>query len=99
MGLELNTPAEIAKIIGSRARELRLQRNLTQLGLSKRASVSLASIKRFEHSGTIAFDSLIRVAIALDALTALESLFSPQEQRSLNEIIRKEKPRLRGRRG
>jgi transcriptional regulator with XRE-family HTH domain len=99
VAFELNTPAEIAQVIGSRARELRLQRNLTQVGLSKRASVSLPSIKRFEHSGKIAFDALIRIAIALDAITAFEDLFGPQEQRSLDEIIRKEKPRQRGRRG
>lgn len=93
------SPGEIALGVARRARELRLARNLTQAGLAAAAGVSTASLKRFEHTGEIAFVSLVRIAVVLDATAELERWFSPPEFRTLDEAIARAKPRQRGRRG
>ena len=96
--LVMMSPEEVAREIAQRARALRLQRDLSQQGLAERAGVSLGSLKRFERTGKIAFESLIRVALVLDATPELESWFSPPPLRSLDEAIARTKRRQRGRR-
>ncbi len=91
-------PNDVARTIAGRARARRLEQNLTQRGLAERAGVSLSSLKRFEQTGRIAFTSLLRVAIALDALDALEQWFAPPEFRSLDDALSRGQPRQRGRR-
>ena len=80
--------------IAQRAREKRLALNLTQAELAARSGVSLASLKRFESSGQIAFISLLHVALALGNLTDFGYLF--REGRPVNLFAAEPKKRLRG---
>ena len=89
---------ELARAVAERARSLRLHRNLSQEGLAAAAGVSLGSLKRFERTGAIAFASLLRIAVALDATSELESWFSPPPFKSLDDAIARQAPRRRGRR-
>ena len=57
----LISPGDILAVVARRARALRLQANLTQEGLALRAGMSAASLKRFERTGLIAFDALVRI--------------------------------------
>jgi transcriptional regulator with XRE-family HTH domain len=94
--LELLTAPQLAQAIAARARRRRLDRNLTQQDLAERAGMSLSSLRRFERTGEIAFLSLVRIAVALDAVEGLTALF-PEEVRSLEDVL--EPPRRqRGRR-
>ena len=61
---------------------------LTQQQLSSKAGMSLASYKRFEQKGLVAFDSLIRVAIALGCEDDFGSLFAKRGDFSIEEVIR-----------
>lgn len=98
--LELQTPREIASSIARRARVLRLHRGWTQQEAAERAGVTLASYRRFERSGNIALDRLLKVAIALGAYGGLDQLFAPAPAASLAELERLEasESRQRGRR-
>ena len=94
--LALQTAPQIATAAAARARALRLARTWTQQELADRAGMSLRSLQRFERTGQIAFLSLVRVAIALDAVDALGELFT-EEPASLEDVL--ERPRRqRGRR-
>ncbi|MCB9689736.1 MAG: helix-turn-helix transcriptional regulator [Alphaproteobacteria bacterium] len=94
--LELMTAPQLVGAVAQRARRLRLDRNLTQQELAERAGMSLSSLRRFERTGEIAFLSLVRVAMALDASDGLGALF-PEQVRSLDDLL--EPPRRqRGRR-
>ena len=42
--------------------------NLSQIELSKKADVSLGSLKRFEQSGQISLESLLKIAFVLECL-------------------------------
>ena len=96
--LQMMNSDEVALEIAHRARSRRLDLNLTQRGLSARAGISLGSLKRFERTGQIAFVSLIRIAVVLDAITELESWFEAPEFRSIDEALANAKQRQRGRR-
>ncbi|HEU0300706.1 MAG TPA: helix-turn-helix transcriptional regulator [Longimicrobium sp.] len=98
--LELKTAREIAGTIARRARALRLHRGWTQQEMADRAGVTLASYRRFERTGSISLERLLKVAIALGAYGGLEQLFAPPPAASLAELERLEasEARKRGRR-
>ncbi|MEQ1567317.1 MAG: helix-turn-helix transcriptional regulator [Myxococcota bacterium] len=73
-----------------------MDRNVTQQELAERAGMSLSSLRRFERTGEIAFLSLVRVAMALDATTGLAGLF-PAQVRTLDDVLDRPR-RQRGRR-
>jgi len=80
--------------IAQRAKEKRLALNLTQAELSARSGVSLASLKRFESNGRIAFASLLHIALVLGNLADFDSLF--RRGRPVDLFAPEPKKRLRG---
>lgn len=86
-------------LIAVRLRELRLSENLSQEGLAQRAGISYGSLKRFERTGQISFESLLKLALILGVLEDFDLLFrdSLKSKASLDDIIRKPKLRKRGR--
>lgn len=96
MALKLTSPFDAKQGLRARARKRRLENNLSQEGLAKRAGVSLGTLKRFERTGDISVESLIALAFALNAETEFEGLFPKQEYRSIDDVIAKP-TRRRGR--
>jgi transcriptional regulator with XRE-family HTH domain len=92
------SPPTIMRDLAARARARRLDENLTQDGLATRAGVSLGSLKRFERTGEISLERLVRIAIALGASDELDRIFSPRDPRTLDEILATPRARERGRR-
>ena len=84
---ELKFPQEIAKEIALQEKKKRKSRKLTQAELSKRAGISLASLKRFEQTGEISFVSLIKIADIVDEKKAFEALFKSKEYKTIQEVI------------
>jgi transcriptional regulator with XRE-family HTH domain len=89
---------ELAEGLAERARARRLAADLSQEGLASRAGITLSSLKRFERTGEISLERLIRVATALGATREFHDLFAPPEQRTLDEILARPSTRKRGRR-
>lgn len=87
MFAQLKFPNEIAKDIAIKEKEKRKKRKMTQVELSARSGVSLASVKRFEQTGEISFVSLIKIASVLDEIENFEKLFSQTEYQSIQEVI------------
>jgi transcriptional regulator with XRE-family HTH domain len=87
--------------LAARFRDRRLAMNLTQEGLAARSGVSWGSLKRFEHSGLIALDSLLKMALVLDCLSSFDKVgvveTRPFAAQSLDEILAKTKTRKKGR--
>lgn len=96
--LDRASPGDISRGLAERARRRRLDENLTQPGLASRAGVTAASLRRFERTGAVSLENLLRIAIALGAADEFGRLFLPRETRSLDEIIAAPKQRLRGKR-
>ncbi|MEI8321062.1 MAG: helix-turn-helix transcriptional regulator [Alphaproteobacteria bacterium] len=99
MSLFMGTPDEVGNQIRCRAQAKRLILNLTQKSLSDRSGVSFGVIKRFERTGKISFESLLKLAVVLNSLEKFKELFgepSPTEEVSLDRLL-KDKSRKRGR--
>jgi HTH-type transcriptional regulator / antitoxin HipB len=97
---ELKTPGEVGRLLGGRVRALRLQRGWTQQEMAGRAGLTLATYRRFERTGRIALERLLRIAVILDALAGFDLLFAPPPAQSLAELAERTRPpaRQRGRR-
>jgi len=71
--IDLLSPDEICRQLGTRCRALRLARNLSQAELAAMTGSSLSSIRRLEGSGQGTLLLLARIAQALQATTQFES--------------------------
>jgi transcriptional regulator with XRE-family HTH domain len=99
MSINMKSPHEMVVDIARQAKEKRLAMNLSQQTLSKRSGVSYGTLKKFEQTGQISLESLLKIALALDAFDAFDTLFTnkPEElPASLDELL-EENTRKRGR--
>lgn len=98
--VEIQTPQEMMMLLARRCKELRLFREYSRKTLARMSGVSEASIKRFEVTGQISLESLLKIAFVLDALTAFGSLCELPPAKSLAELEKWTTVRLpkRGRR-
>lgn len=81
------SPNSKAKALAERARQRRLELNLTQEGLSAKAGISLAACRRFEQTGKISLDGLLQIAYALDALNDFDQVFATPRYNTLEEAL------------
>jgi transcriptional regulator with XRE-family HTH domain len=87
INLEQQTPFEITEAIARMVRTRRKEQGYSQEELSKRAGVSLGSLKRFETQHEISLKSLVKLAIALDCEDDFSQLFARKHYRSIQEVI------------
>jgi transcriptional regulator with XRE-family HTH domain len=78
---------ETLRALGERARQLRLLRKLRQDELAARAGVGVATIHRFEKTGTASFETVLRIATALNVEAAFDKLFEAPAYASLDEAL------------
>ena len=57
--------------IAQNMRALRLEKGLTQEGLSERSGVSLSSLRKFEQKGVLSLESFFKLAMVLGCLEKL----------------------------
>ncbi len=77
-------PSDILEDLALKHKTLRKQSGLTQGELARRSGVSLGSIKRFELSGQISLESLLKLAQILNRINDFELILKPTE--NLKEI-------------
>jgi len=82
-------PSDMMSEISLRFKTRRKALKLTQKELSEKSNVSLGSIKRFEQSGQIAFEFLLKLALVLECLEDFEGICGEREEvlESLEGII------------
>lgn len=100
IAINLITPHEMLELIAEKVKAKRLFLNLSQQTLSSRSGVSYGVIKKFERTGKISLESLLKLALVLEALNDFEHVFAPPkpEQALTLDALMKEKPyRKRGR--
>ncbi len=101
MALSLKSPTDVQLEVRDRFKARRLAMRLTQAGLAKRSGVTLGSLKRFETTGLIAFDSLLKLALVLDCLPDFDRLAAQDstslDTRTLDEVLASGRTRKKGR--
>ena len=93
------TPSEMAEHLARMTKAKRLSLNFSQQSLSDRSGVSYGVLKKFERTGRISLESLLKLALSLDALEEFYGLFKarkPEEAMSLDELMQ-DTTRKRGR--
>lgn len=72
----MKTPQDIRQELAERAKKRRLALNLSQEGLARRSGLSSGTIKRFEKIGHISIDSLLKIALVLNAASEFDDVFT-----------------------
>ena len=81
-------PSDILKSTAQNVAELRKERNWTQMDLVEKSGVSYGSIKRFERFGKISFESLLKIAEALNRLDEFETLLLAKDNKRLEKLFK-----------
>ncbi|MCT7604789.1 helix-turn-helix domain-containing protein [Aliarcobacter butzleri] len=98
LAINISTPKSIMQDLKDKFKQKRLSLNLTQEGLSNKSGVSLGSIKRFESSGEISFESLLKVALVLNCLDDFKNIANEKDERyeSMDDLLKVKPIKKRG---
>ena len=72
-------PFDVLKDLAEKNKVLRKQAGLSQSELAKRSGVSLGSIKRFELTGQISLESLLKLAHILNRISDFELILNSDD--------------------
>lgn len=89
------TPVDVLELTAARHKALRKKLGFTQADLADRSGVSLGSLKRFERTGQISFEGLLRLAHILDRLPEFENHFAINTEKEAAERLFSDKTRRR----
>ena len=85
-GRDQKTPKEIMILLSKKIRALREQENMSQMELSERSGVAYASIRKFESTGIITLEPLLKICEALMRLTDFESILLPNDMKRKKDV-------------
>jgi len=88
-------PEGVLRQVAERAKARRIAAALTQKDLSERSGVKIDSLRRFERTGRVSFESLVKIALVLGALDDFTKLFPEPEFRSISEVLGNQRRRQR----
>ena len=74
--IDLIAPPDVMQRTAQRAKALRLAQNITQQELADKVGIAVGTVKRFEKSGEIQFNHLLRIALVLDKLEDFSNIFA-----------------------
>lgn len=84
---QFQLPNEVLQSIAKRESRIRKQKKLSQRQLANMSRVSLGSIRRFEQTGKISLESLVKIAFALSCEQDFEFLFKHKIYKTLKDVI------------
>lgn len=87
IAFNISNPGDVAMQIAARVKARRLELNLTQEGLAKRAGLKFATYRRFEQTGEISLRGLIQIGFALNSLSDFDTLFAQKQYQSLDDVL------------
>lgn len=100
--LVISSPGAVQRQIAHRAVTSRLALGWTREELAERSGIAVGTLKRFEQTGQVSLERLLKIAVALDALREFSGLFPEPSAASLDELetraASRRRVRARGRR-
>ena len=89
----LDNSEDVAQQVAENFRKRRVERNITRQHIAERSGVPISTVARFERTGLIAFESLIKLAMALGYISDIRNLFSTAKFNTMQELeqIRRKK--------
>ena len=70
-----STPINTCKTLAQKHKALRKKFRLSQAEMAERSGVSLGSLKRFENTGKISLESLLKLAHLIGRLRDFDAIF------------------------
>ncbi len=83
--VDTQTVQSVTEQLVEREKQRRKKMHLSQKDLANKSGVSYASIRRFESIGEISFNSLLKIANALDCLEEFNCVFKMPVVKSLKD--------------
>ena len=81
-------PSDILILIAQNVVALRKEKGWTQQELSKKSDVSYGSIKRFETTGQISLESLLKIVESFKRLSEFEKiLLPPKDNQRIKQLF------------
>ena len=82
----LDNPEDIMLQVAENFRKRRVEKNITRQRIAELSGVPLSTVARFEQKGLIAFESLIKLAMALGYTSEIKDLFSTPKFDTMEEL-------------
>lgn len=82
----LDNANDITRQVAENFRKRRVEKNITRQRISELSGVPLSTVARFEQKGLIAFESLVRLAMALGYATDIRELFDMPKFETMEEL-------------
>lgn len=86
-----DTPSDIMLRLAKRLKSIRKRKKITQKVLASRSNVSYATLRKFEQTGQISLESLIKLSMELGVISEINSLFTQPVYGSIEEVINERK--------
>ena len=83
------TPTKAKIAIAENMKQRRLALNLTQAGLSERSGVALSTLRKFEQSGAISIDNLLKLMLVVGGLRRIVDASAPSQSKfsSIDDVL------------
>lgn len=82
------SPKEMMILLSKNIKVLRKQGEMSQRELSERSGVAYASVRKFESTGIISLESLLKICEALKRLTDFESILLPSDMKRKKDLFK-----------
>ncbi|AFJ47042.1 helix-turn-helix transcriptional regulator [Shimwellia blattae DSM 4481 = NBRC 105725] len=94
--LSFTKPEELVSLLCDRLRTERINQQMTQAELAKRAGLGVNTVSNLESGKNTGFENVVRIAMVLGRTAELEALFKPKLE-SLEDLRRYESTLVRQR--
>jgi len=91
----MTMPSSISRALAERVRARRLDRGWSRAELAARSGVAIETLKKFERTGQVSLERLVRLAIALGSHGEIATLFQQPMPQSLEDLERPTRKRGR----
>jgi len=81
------SPKETMILLSKNIIALRKQDKMTQKELSERSGVAYASVRKFEKTGIISLESLLKICDILNRLSEFESILLPNDMKRKKDLF------------
>lgn len=81
------SPKEIMILLSKNIIALRKQEKMSQKELSERSGVAYASVRKFESTGIISLEPLLKICEALKRLTDFELILLPSDMKRKKDLF------------
>ena len=85
-GYTLDNADDIARQVAENFRRRRVEKNITRRRIAELSGVPLSTVARFEQKGLIAFESLVKLAMALGYTSDVRNLFGTSKFDTMEEL-------------